>query len=82
MSREALYRHCRPEKPTPTGTKHQVSYIPEPYCKVGEVLRLRNDAGEWEGGWVVTEASEDPSTHEEVNRASRAPTRHRAGSDI
>ena len=49
----------------------QVSYIPEPYCVKGKVLKLRDYTGEWDNGWIVTFASENrilepPDVHKEI----------------
>jgi hypothetical protein len=72
MGKEVFYRQCRLKKDLKNGsTSHQVSYIPEPFCTVGRVLKLRNEDGVWDNGWVVTEASsnrisEPPDIHKEI----------------
>jgi hypothetical protein len=40
-------------------TSHQVSYIPEPFCVQGKVLKLKDNDGNWDNGWIVESASEN-----------------------
>ena len=51
----------------------QTSYIPEPFCVVGKVLKLRDEDGEWNDGWIVETAGKDrvdgdrlPDYHKEI----------------
>src|SRR5262245_21037023 len=53
MARNVFYRQCRLVKRTATGECEQVSWIPEPYASVGRVVKLRDDDGAWDDGWVV-----------------------------
>jgi hypothetical protein len=46
------YRHCELEKAVPTGSVRRVSWIPEKYARLGEILKLKMDSG-WENGWIV-----------------------------
>lgn len=48
-----LYAQCHLEK----GNLTQVSWIPKPYAVVGSVLKLKDDNGVWENGWVVKRCS-------------------------
>lgn len=58
MSKTIYYRQCRMyKKHSETCWSEQVSYIPEPYCVVGKVLKLRDEEGNWEDGWIVKTAS-------------------------
>jgi len=68
-------------KKTKEGESHTTSYIPEPFCEVGRVLKLRNEGGEWDDGWVVKSAGERRS-HLEVNEHSQHYKHQRKASDI
>lgn len=73
MSKKTYYRQCRLKK----GNAEQVSYIPEPFCTEGRVLRLRDDNGVWTDGWLVTFAGkhrvEDlPDLHKEIRGHRKA----------
>ena len=51
--------------------------LPYKYCKVGEVLKLKNDKGEWIDGWVVKEVHQvvlDIITEEQIQRYHREKT--------
>jgi hypothetical protein len=50
MSKKTYYRQCRLNK---SGMLDQVSWIPEQFAVLGKVLKLRNEGGEWDDGWVV-----------------------------
>ncbi len=67
MSKQVFYRQCKLVKDLKNGaTAHQTSYIPEPFCKVGRVLKLREEDGTWDNGWVVEEASSRKMAHDEM----------------
>jgi hypothetical protein len=58
MSRPTFYRHCLLRRELGPGrTTETVSYIPEPFGRVGAVLKLRDGSGEWTDGWRVITAS-------------------------
>jgi hypothetical protein len=52
MTAEPLYRQCLLKR----GESQQTSWLPEKFAQVGQLLKLKSDAGEWEEGWVVAEA--------------------------
>lgn len=57
MSKDLQYRQCHLKKKKDGETYwEQVSWIPEPYCRVGKVLKLRDEKGEWVDGWQVVSA--------------------------
>lgn len=60
------YRQCRLQKKIPNGVREQVSFIPEPFCREGKILKLRDEDGNWENGWKVIFASENSHTEEET----------------
>jgi hypothetical protein len=43
-----------------------VSWLPEPFAATGRTVRLRNDAGAWEDGWVVIGAGDNRLTADQV----------------
>ncbi|MDF1667832.1 MAG: hypothetical protein P1V97_39205 [Planctomycetota bacterium] len=53
MKRQVLYRQCRLEKQTQRGSKHLVTWLPQKVAKLRNVLRLKDDAGQWMDGWQV-----------------------------
>ncbi len=63
MARTLFYRHCRLRKSANGIVWEQMSYIPEPFCKVGRTLKFRDDAGTWDDGWSVISAGERRSAH-------------------
>jgi hypothetical protein len=66
MSKQTYYRQCHLVKKTATGQFEQTSYIPEPYCEVGRVVKLRDDNDVWDDGWVVVTAGENRQLDESV----------------
>lgn len=50
-----------------SGKSRQVSFIPLRYARLGKVLSLKGDDGEWTAGWRVVEvwgeAVTDPPDH-------------------
>jgi hypothetical protein len=76
------YRQCKLQKKISDGIKETTSYIPEPYCVQGKVLKLRDDNGVWEDGWKVIFASEHRHTEEETNKNAHQWTKHRQATDI
>lgn len=53
------YRQCILRKYTTTGYMEQTSWIPEPYCKIGNILKLDNN-----NGWKVITAGMEAKTDE------------------
>ncbi len=82
MSKKTTYRQCKLQKKIEGGVKEQTSYIPEPYCHVGKVLKLRDSDGEWEDGWKVIFASKNSVAEEQVNQQSWAHMNYRQTTDI
>lgn len=80
-SSEVGYRQCHLVKLVPGGECRQTSYIPEPYCKVGKVLKLRDEDGRWEDGWRVQSAGVRRS-FEQVDVQSQQYKKQRRASDI
>ena len=43
------YCHCGLRN----GNKREVSYIPKKFAVVGEIIKIKQEDGSWEDGWVV-----------------------------
>lgn len=57
MARKPVfYRQCRLVKQVGASQCVQVSWIPDPFARVGRVLRLRDADKVWDNGWVVQTA--------------------------
>lgn len=82
MSKEITYRQCKLQKKVPHGIMEQTSYIPEPFCHVGKILKLRDDDGTWNNGWKVILASRTSHAEKWVNQQSHAHTKNRMTTDI
>ena len=62
MARDLYYRQCRLRKSIDGVVWEQMSYIPEPFCKVGRTIKLRDNTGTWDDGWsVVTAGARRPA---------------------
>ena len=53
MKRNILYRQCRLVKKIRDGEMIQTSYIPEEFAKYARVVKLRDEDGAWDDGWVI-----------------------------
>jgi hypothetical protein len=54
-----MYRQCLLRKQCGEhGIVETTSWIPEPFCVKGKVLKLKDEDGSWENGWKVVSASE------------------------
>lgn len=53
MKRNELYRQCRLVKRIRGGEKLLMSYIPDEFARVGRVVKLKDDDGGWDDGWVI-----------------------------
>lgn len=72
MKKRTKYCQCTLRKTVAPGTViERVSYIPAKYARVGDVVRLQDDAGEWTDGWIV-------KTTGEIIESDDLPDSHRA----
>lgn len=53
MKRQVLYKQCRLEKRTQTGSKHLVTWLPQQFAKARKILCLKADDGQWSSDWQV-----------------------------
>jgi len=60
------YRQCHLVKLIETGTIEQTSWIPDKFAKIGGILKLRDEHGEWTDGWKVTTASSEKLPHSAI----------------
>lgn len=77
MAKQIYYRQCRLIKKLPSGDSTQVSWIPEPYCVKGKVLKLKDKDGVWEDGWVVEDASGEKVLKEDLSDPRTMIKKHR-----
>jgi hypothetical protein len=76
MSQEVFYRQCRLQRRVGECTYEQVSFIPEPHCVVGKVLKLRTGHQTWDDEWIVVTAGErQPASHVEARARDHLKTR-------
>ncbi len=59
MAKPVFYRQCRLVKRLEVGELVLVSWLPEPYASTGRPVKLRDDDGAWDDGWVVACAGEN-----------------------
>jgi hypothetical protein len=59
MAKKVFYRQCRLVKKIENGELQLVSWIPEPHAVTGRIVKLRDDDGAWDDGWVVVGAGEN-----------------------
>jgi hypothetical protein len=59
MSKVIRYRQCRVVKRIPNGECIQMSWLPAEFASVGKILKLRDDDGVWDDGWVVREVGNE-----------------------
>ncbi len=55
MNRNVMYRQCRLVKKIPGGEAMQMSWIPAEFASINKVVKLRDDEGAWDDGWVIHE---------------------------
>jgi hypothetical protein len=53
MKRNALYTQCRLVKKIRDGESIQMSYIPSEFAKEGRIVKIRDEEGGWDDGWVI-----------------------------
>jgi hypothetical protein len=81
MSQGLQYRQCHLQKKDGDALWEQTSWIPEPYCVVGKVVKLKDANGNWEDGWKVVSASE-PKPAKFIEGHERDYLKNRKASDI
>jgi hypothetical protein len=70
MTKEIYYRQCILRR----GHTVTTSWIPERFAEAGKVLKLKDDDGEWQNGWVVQSVharlgeSRIPDSHLDIKR--------------
>jgi hypothetical protein len=74
---DEFYRQCVLKR----GTAQTTSWIPEKFAQKRRPVKLRQDDGSWEDGWVVASVGSRASA-EQVQMYERSHTRTRKASDI
>lgn len=78
MAKSEFHRQCLLVKDR---KDFKTTWIPEKFAEVGKVLKLKDDAGNWEDGWLVIKVySRKPS--KEVDAKSQEYKKHRHSTDI
>ena len=67
MAKKTKYRQCVLKKDNAT----QVSYLPEKYAHMDNVVKLKNN-GEWDNGWKVIYAGELTDEPADVHQRIKA----------
>jgi hypothetical protein len=70
MNKQIYFRQCVLRKKLTNSYLEQTSYIPEPFCAVDKILKLRNEDNTWDDGWIVIIA------HPEKRLAKDVPDAH------
>lgn len=78
---EVFYKQCVLQKKSENSCSEQTSYIPEPFCKVGRILKLKDENGIWDDGWKVISAGER-TPERLVELYSQSHKKNRKASDI
>ena len=55
MNTYELYRQCRLVKKIPGGEAMQMSWIPAEFASINKIVKLREEDGSWDDGWVIRE---------------------------
>lgn len=73
--KKTYYRQCNLQK----GNMHQTSWLPEKFAIPNKVVKLRDDDGQWDDGWIVTKAGQNkvpdsllPDAHRDVKMHKKA----------
>ena len=74
MKRNELYRQCRLVKKVRGGEAIQTSYIPDEFAREGRIVKLREDDGGWDDGWVIRSVG-GSLTEEQLGELERAHRR-------
>ena len=53
VKRNELYRQCRLVKKIRGGESIQTSYLPAEFAREGRIVKIREDDGSWDDGWVI-----------------------------
>ena len=82
MKEVKFYRQCTLMRVLPDSTQHTTTWLPECFCEVGMVLKLKNiKTGEWVDGWKVMSAS-PPMDAKTVETNARDYLHQRSASDV
>lgn len=80
--REKFYRQCELARPSELGRELMTSWIPEKIAKVGNVVRLKDEDGEWTEGWEVLVAYDVRMAYSYLKKRDRDHVNQRKASDV
>jgi hypothetical protein len=72
------YRQCQLTK----DNKKRVAWIPSKFALVGKVIKIKDDNGEWNDGWIVERASSNEVCEDYLVEHERDYKHQREASDI
>jgi hypothetical protein len=78
----AVYRQCSLIQDRGRATCQYVTWLPEIFARLGDVVRLRQDDGSWSDGWKIDFVGPWKLSEEHMRKASRAHLKQRNASDI
>lgn len=61
------YKQCELRKKMSDGEQVRISYIPEQFAKIGQIVKLKKE-DVWDDGWVVNSVGHRIEDLEEINR--------------
>lgn len=85
MAKTTTYRQChlvKKRKAPDAGELHQTSWIPSQFAVMNKVLKLKDEDGAWDNGWVVTSVGPYEKTEKEANEGTQLHKKQRRASDI
>lgn len=81
MNDTDFHRQCKLSRQKNGKVEILVTWLPEEYAKVGKVLEIEMESGEWENGWAVCEVHTRKKSKEVAER-ERDHRKHRSVSDV
>lgn len=79
--KQNLYCQCLLTKNTDSETRIKVSYIPQKYAVLNNVLKLKNGS-EWVDGWIVSKVYNEPIEIEISTKQSIKRHRNNTGDSL
>lgn len=77
MSKKTTYTQCRLRREAESGHMETVSWIPSKFGKIGQIVDLKEDDGNWSRGWeivLVGPTIENPPDWRKLIRGHRKMT--------
>ena len=77
-----MYRQCTLKKKLSKGVKTTTTFLPTEFSIVEKVIKLKDNNGEWDDGWVVESVSKEEYDSDYITILSGQHRLHRYYSDI